>query len=166
MSNSPPLQVIAFTCCFITVILMTAATSTADWILAEGWREGLFMQCIEEGAPTPLPFNMDPTVGCSKARSAGDKRRKVTNQTKTLTISFSDSTWTVRAKQDLCVDNLFFASKLTPTLTSTSTFLLLSSFNGDLTRESRKKQTGKCASLGVNEYKMVKLFSFFEQDTL
>merc|ERR1712054_747792 len=53
------------------VILMTAATSTADWILAEGWREGLFMQCIEEGAPTPLPFNMDPTVGCSKARSAG-----------------------------------------------------------------------------------------------
>merc|ERR1712088_1200139 len=38
---------------------------------AEGWREGLFMQCIEEGAPTPLPFNMDPTVGCSKARSAG-----------------------------------------------------------------------------------------------
>merc|ERR1712088_721629 len=38
---------------------------------AEGWREGLFMQCIEEGAPPPLPFNMDPTVGCSKARSAG-----------------------------------------------------------------------------------------------
>merc|ERR1711971_532016 len=66
-----PLKVIAFTCCFITVILMTAATSTADWILAEGWREGLFMQCIEEGAPTPLPFNMDPTVGCSKARTAG-----------------------------------------------------------------------------------------------
>merc|ERR1739848_912056 len=29
------------------------------------------MGCIEEGAPTPLPFNMDPTVGCSKARSAG-----------------------------------------------------------------------------------------------
>ena len=71
-------QVIAFTCCFITVILMTAATSTADWILAEGWREGLFMQCIEEGAPTPLPFNMDPTVGCSKARSAGEKQTKVT----------------------------------------------------------------------------------------
>ena len=69
-------QVIAFTCCFITVILMTAATSTADWIMAEGWREGLFMQCIEEGAPTPLPFNMDPTVGCSKARSAGDDEKK------------------------------------------------------------------------------------------
>ena len=65
-------QVIAFTCCVITVILMTAATATADWILAEGWREGLFTQCISEGAPTPLPFEMDPTVGCFKARSAGE----------------------------------------------------------------------------------------------
>ena len=81
---------------------MTAATSTADWILAEGWREGLFMQCIEEGAPTPLPFNMDPTVGCSKARSAGDKRRKVTNQTENLTISVFSSTWTSSAARSVC----------------------------------------------------------------
>ena len=65
-------QVIAFTCCIITVILMTAATSTADWILAEGWREGLFMQCISEGAPTPLPFDMPPEPGCGKVRSAGE----------------------------------------------------------------------------------------------
>jgi len=65
-----PLKVIAFTCCFITVIIMTAATSTADWMLAEGWREGLFMQCINAGAPTPLPFGMEEEVGCGKARSA------------------------------------------------------------------------------------------------
>merc|ERR1712128_24580 len=65
-----PLRVIAFTCCFITVILMTAATSTADWMIAEGWREGLFMQCISAGAPTPLPFGMDDVVGCGNARSA------------------------------------------------------------------------------------------------
>merc|ERR1719500_73557 len=39
--------------------------------MAEGWREGLFMQCIEVGAPTPLPFDMADTPGCSKARSAG-----------------------------------------------------------------------------------------------
>ena len=77
---------IAFTCCFITVILMTAATSTADWILAEGWREGLFMQCIEEGAPTPLPFNMDPTVGCSKARSAGESDKLKTDNLDNLWI--------------------------------------------------------------------------------
>jgi hypothetical protein len=66
-----PLKVIAFTCCFITVILMTAATSTADWIQAEGWREGLFSQCISEGAPTPLPFDLPPTPGCSNTRKAG-----------------------------------------------------------------------------------------------
>jgi len=65
-----PLKVIAFTCCFITVILMVAATSTADWMLAEGWREGLFMQCISAGADTPLPFKMDPDIGCRVARSA------------------------------------------------------------------------------------------------
>merc|ERR1712013_465079 len=65
-----PLKVIAFTCCFITVILMVAATSTADWMLSEGWREGLFMQCINAGAPTPLPFGMAEVVGCSDARSA------------------------------------------------------------------------------------------------
>jgi len=49
---------------------MTAATSTADWIIAEGWREGLFMQCISAGAPTPLPFGMTEEIGCSVARSA------------------------------------------------------------------------------------------------
>merc|ERR1711892_960241 len=65
-----PLKVITFTCCFITVILMTAATSTADWMIAEGWREGLFMQCISAGAPTPLPFGMEQVVGCGNARSA------------------------------------------------------------------------------------------------
>lgn len=65
-----PLKVIAFTCCVITVIVMVGATSTADWMVADGWREGLFMQCISVGAPTPLPFDMEPTPGCSKARSA------------------------------------------------------------------------------------------------
>merc|ERR1719184_63020 len=65
-----PLKVIAFTFCFITVILMVAATSTADWMLADGWREGLFMQCISEGAPTPLPFDMPLEAGCGAVRSA------------------------------------------------------------------------------------------------
>eukprot|EP00088_Acartia_fossae_P015673 TRINITY_DN1862_c0_g1_i2.p1 TRINITY_DN1862_c0_g1~~TRINITY_DN1862_c0_g1_i2.p1 ORF type:complete len:240 (+),score=77.36 TRINITY_DN1862_c0_g1_i2:203-922(+) len=66
-----PLKVIAFTCCVVTVILTVTATATADWILAEGWREGLFTQCISEGAPKPLPFDMEPVPGCGKARSAG-----------------------------------------------------------------------------------------------
>jgi len=49
---------------------MVAATSTADWMLADGWREGLFMQCISVGAPTRLPFNMPAEAGCGAARSA------------------------------------------------------------------------------------------------
>merc|ERR1711942_417339 len=66
-----PLKVIAFTCCVITVILTVTATATADWMLAEGWREGLFMQCVSEGAHKPLPFDMEPVPGCGKLRSAG-----------------------------------------------------------------------------------------------
>lgn len=68
-----PLKVIAFTCCVITVILMVAATSTADWIIAEGWREGLFSQCISEGAQLPLPFvpKQVEEVGCTTGRGAG-----------------------------------------------------------------------------------------------
>jgi len=65
-----PLKVIAFTCCVITVLLMVVATSTADWMIAEGWREGLFMQCVYPGAKTPLPFGMDNVPGCSSARTA------------------------------------------------------------------------------------------------
>jgi len=49
---------------------MTAATATADWMLAEGWREGLFAKCVSEMAPLPLPFDLDAEIGCSKARSA------------------------------------------------------------------------------------------------
>ena len=64
-------QVIAFTCCFITVIVMVAATSTADWIIGEGWREGLFAKCVAPNAHLPLPFGIPEEVGCSKARSVG-----------------------------------------------------------------------------------------------
>ena len=66
------LQVIAFTCCFITVIVMVAATSTADWIIGEGWREGLFAKCVAPNAHLPLPFDIPEEIGCSKARSAGE----------------------------------------------------------------------------------------------
>ena len=71
-------QVIAFTCCCITVLLLLASTATSDWMLADGWREGLFMQCISVGAPTPLPFEMEGVPGCSKARSASKSVRHVT----------------------------------------------------------------------------------------
>lgn len=39
--------------------------------MADGWRQGLFMHCIEEGAQHPLPFNMQEPAGCYQSRDAG-----------------------------------------------------------------------------------------------
>ena len=50
---------------------MLGSVSAADWVQSEGWREGLFSQCVKAGAPTPLPFGGDATPGCRKAHSAG-----------------------------------------------------------------------------------------------
>jgi len=66
-----PMKVIAFTCCSLTVVLMLASLGAADWVQSDGWREGLFAQCVKTGAPTPLPFDGDPTPGCRRAHSAG-----------------------------------------------------------------------------------------------
>lgn len=50
---------------------MLAALGSTDWVNAEGWREGLFTQCVDPGAPTPIPFGGEPKVGCTRAHSAG-----------------------------------------------------------------------------------------------
>lgn len=46
--------------------------ASTDWLMALGWRQGLFAHCIEEGAPTPLPFNMVDPAGCYQARDVGE----------------------------------------------------------------------------------------------
>eukprot|EP00095_Tigriopus_kingsejongensis_P009699 maker-scaffold84_size396325-snap-gene-2.49 protein:Tk09699 transcript:maker-scaffold84_size396325-snap-gene-2.49-mRNA-1 annotation:"transmembrane protein 47-like" len=66
-----PMKVIAFVSCFITTFFMVAACATTDWIMTSGWREGLWEQCVDIGAPTPLPFNNKPIPGCHRAHSAG-----------------------------------------------------------------------------------------------
>lgn len=51
---------------------MILALISNDWLIAEGWRQGLFSHCIGENAPTPLPFNVperDPQ--CYPARDEG-----------------------------------------------------------------------------------------------
>ena len=65
------LQVIAFICGIIVVLLMIMGLASTDWLMALGWRQGLFAHCIEEGAPTPLPFNMPDPPGCYAARDSG-----------------------------------------------------------------------------------------------
>jgi len=50
---------------------MIMGLASTDWLMALGWRQGLFAHCIEEGAPTPLPFNMPDPPGCYPARDSG-----------------------------------------------------------------------------------------------
>lgn len=63
-----PLKVIAFICGIIVVILMVLALASTDWLMAAGFREGLFVHCIEDDAIPPLPFNLDGQPGCYPSR--------------------------------------------------------------------------------------------------
>jgi hypothetical protein len=65
------LQVIAFICGIIVVILMIMALASTDWLMAAGWRQGLFIHCIGDDAPTPLPFNIQDPPDCYQARDVG-----------------------------------------------------------------------------------------------
>ncbi|KAH8359235.1 hypothetical protein KR093_005297 [Drosophila rubida] len=66
-----PLKVIAFICGVIVVVLMIMALASTDWLMAAGWRQGLFMHCIEEDSMTPLPFNIQDPPGCYASRDIG-----------------------------------------------------------------------------------------------
>lgn len=50
---------------------MIMGLASTDWLMALGWRQGLFAHCIEEAAPTPLPFNVPDSAGCFQARDVG-----------------------------------------------------------------------------------------------
>lgn len=65
------LQVIAFICGFIVIILMVLALASTDWLMAAGFREGLFLHCIEDDAIPPLPFSLDGPPGCYASRDVG-----------------------------------------------------------------------------------------------
>ncbi|CAH1405094.1 unnamed protein product [Nezara viridula] len=63
------LEVIAFICGLMVMILLVLALISNDWLMASGWRQGLFSHCISENAPTPLPFNIKYLgPDCYKAR--------------------------------------------------------------------------------------------------
>nr|XP_029717412.1 transmembrane protein 47-like isoform X2 [Aedes albopictus]XP_029717421.1 transmembrane protein 47-like isoform X2 [Aedes albopictus] len=63
-----PLKVIAFICGVIVGILMILALTSTDWLMAESWRQGLFVHCIEEDYSPPLPFNLQDPAGCYASR--------------------------------------------------------------------------------------------------
>ncbi|KAI5710344.1 hypothetical protein M8J75_007877 [Diaphorina citri] len=53
-----PLKVIALICGMLVIVLMCMSLMSTDWLMAAGWRQGLFEHCVSEFAPTPLPFNV------------------------------------------------------------------------------------------------------------
>ncbi|XP_063704622.1 transmembrane protein 47 isoform X2 [Culicoides brevitarsis] len=63
-----PLKVIAFICGIIVILLMLMALTSTDWLMAESWRQGLFVHCIEDGYTPPLPFNLQDPPGCYASR--------------------------------------------------------------------------------------------------
>jgi hypothetical protein len=63
--------VIAFICGLIVIILMIMALASTDWLMAAGWRQGLFIHCIADDAPVPLPFNVQDPPDCYQARDVG-----------------------------------------------------------------------------------------------
>lgn len=53
---------------------MIMTLTSSDWLIAEGWRQGLFSHCIGEHAPTPLPFNVpEREPNCYPARDEGKR---------------------------------------------------------------------------------------------
>lgn len=51
-------KAIGCTLCAITCFLLVAAISNTEWAKSEGWRTGLFLQCMDKGAATPFPFHL------------------------------------------------------------------------------------------------------------
>lgn len=67
-----PLKVIAFICGLIVFLLMILCLASSDWLLADKFRQGLWVHCIAEDAPLPLPFNITDKAGkCYAVRNMG-----------------------------------------------------------------------------------------------
>jgi len=49
----------------LSVFMLIAAVANSEWALSEGWREGLFLQCVDKGGATPLPFRQPHWMGNS-----------------------------------------------------------------------------------------------------
>ena len=64
-------QVIACTLTAFSFFLLIGAVARPSWVSSYGWKEGLFEQCVDKGAPLPIPFGGVAEEGCSRVRGAG-----------------------------------------------------------------------------------------------
>lgn len=67
-------QVIAFLCGALALALLVMSLASTDWLLAHGWRQGLFLHCVDEMAERPLPFGLEEKVGCYRVRDECTKQ--------------------------------------------------------------------------------------------
>ncbi|GBP22410.1 hypothetical protein EVAR_11926_1 [Eumeta japonica] len=103
--------VIALICGLLVVVLMVLGLASADWLMAAGWRQGLFMHCIDPNAPLPLPFDIVAQPGCYAARPAPYINQRTCTAGTCLLIDFQDvRSWVtcnrLRAAAGLCVATL------------------------------------------------------------
>nr|CAG4645920.1 EOG090X0HIV [Lynceus sp. MCZ IZ 141354] len=66
-----PLKVISFLCGALALALLVMSLASTDWLLAQGWRQGLFFHCVDDIAERPLPFGLQEESGCYRARDEG-----------------------------------------------------------------------------------------------
>jgi PMP-22/EMP/MP20/Claudin family len=100
-----PLKVIAFICGIIVIILMVMALTSNDWLLADGWRQGLFMHCVGVNASLPLPFNIVAKAGvesgwCEASRDECEFSYKIRPGTR---LDISKISVYIKATAILCV---------------------------------------------------------------
>jgi len=63
-----PLKVIAFLCGALALALLVMSLASTDWLLTQGWRQGLFLHCVDGAADKPLPFGLQDAEGCYRVR--------------------------------------------------------------------------------------------------
>lgn len=100
-----PLKVIAFICGVIVIVLMIMALTSTDWLLAAGWRQGLFVHCVTPEAEPPLPFNIVADVGCYESRDACELIKFLFTSNRLLTLC-SHAIVYIKATAILCVITL------------------------------------------------------------
>ena len=69
--------------------------ASTDWLLAHGWRQGLFLHCVDEMAERPLPFGLEDKVGCYRVRDECTKKKAFSNSAILFCKRLVSSIWQI-----------------------------------------------------------------------
>jgi len=59
----------------VGLIILVVSIATTAWLKTDGFRLGLFEECVDEGAKLPLPADLPPFNSCSKVGSRGNSEK-------------------------------------------------------------------------------------------